>query len=429
MNFKKEAPDERVTAASIALKPWVRHVRKSPVLLAIGLALTLCQCSADRTTAQVQGGVWTVNFFAHAKSDFDEWTDDPSLEQQAWMREHYARMLTYSSYFGPRLAWYPNAWVYKNSYAIYPDSRIFEEHPEWILHDELGNRLFIPYGCKNGTCPQFAGDVGDPAFRRHWIESLRETLADGYIGVWIDDVNMLWRVSDGRSNRVTPIDKRTGKLMTLNAWRRYFAEFMEDIRAEFPGIEIAHNSIWYATPIDDASIVRQIRAADYINLERGATDDGIVGGRGRYGFETFLSFIDRVHAMGGRIILDDDDSDTTAERDYELAVYLLVNDGGDLLGADGDRSRMNPESFWEGYTIDIGRPHGSRYTGNNGLLRRDYECGFVVLNPPDAPLRHVNVPPGYRTIDGRRPRSLPLHEYRAAVLLSENCRGGRADAP
>ncbi|MDH3424249.1 MAG: putative glycoside hydrolase, partial [Gemmatimonadota bacterium] len=360
------------------------------VVMAIGVMTsgnTIDAAGSPPPAPQTDG---SVKFFVDASTSFDDWTRSPTPEQRAWMREHYFRMQTYSSYFGPRVEWYPNAWVYKDSYAIYPDSEVRRTRPEWILRDADGNELYIPFGCSGGTCPQFAADIGNPEFRGWWIDALRETLADGYLGVWVDDVNMAWRVSDGDGERATPVDPRTGAGMTLSDWRRYFAEFMEEIRAEFPDIEIAHNVIWYAQPADDPFIQRQLRAADFINLERGATDSGIRGGGGTYGYETLLGFIDRAHEMGNHVILDDDDSTTDTEWMYELATYFLVKAGDDMIGADADRSRMNPNSFWEGYEIDLGDALGGRYE-IGGLLRRDYRCGVVLLNQPDRRTRTVDL--------------------------------------
>ncbi len=369
------------------------------------------------------GSPWprTVKFAVGATSSFDPWTRNPTPGEQAWMREHYFRMVTYASYFGPRLVWYPNALVYKNAYAIYPGSELPVERPDWVLRDAEGNRLYIPYGCSGGTCPQYAADFGNSDFRRHWIEELRGTLAEGYLGVMVDDVNMLWRVGDGNGDSVRPIDPRTGREMTLPDWRRYLAEFMEEIRAALPDTEIVHNAIWYAGP-DDPFVQRQTRAADYIALERGATDTGIRGGGGRYGYETFLAFIDRVHAMGGSVVLADDDSDTDTEWIYELATYLLVKSRDDMLTADGDRSRMNPDNFWDGYLIELGAPLGHRYKVG-GLFRRDYECGLAVLNQPDQPTRTFTVDEPHLFVGGGGApvSSVTLAEYRGAVLVREGC--------
>jgi hypothetical protein len=364
----------------------------------------------------------SVQFFVNASSGFDRWTRSATVEQQASMREYYFRMLTYSSYFDSRLSWYPNAWVYKDSYALYEDSDVHVEHPEWVLRDSDGNELYIPYGCSSGTCPQYAADVGNPDFRRWWVDELRETLTKGYIGVWVDDVNMTWRIGDGNGDQVTPLGPRTGVAMTLADWRRYFAGFMEEIRAAFPDAEIAHNVIWYAQPTDDPFIERQMRAADFINLERGSTDSGIRGGSGPYGYETFLGYLDQVHEAGNHFILDDDDSETDVEWTYELATYFLVKSGDDLIGADGDRSRMNPDNFWEGYQIDFGDALGERYE-IDGLFRRDYRCGSVVLNQPDQPTRGLELGESFLVAGGggERVSSVTLGESTAAVLLRENC--------
>lgn len=380
---------------------------------------SVSEAGSTSSSFQTEG---VVKFFVDASTSFDDWTRSPTTEEQAWMREHYHRMQTYSSYFGPRLAWYPNAWVYKDSYAIYPDSEVRSANSEWILRDADGNELYIPFGCSGGTCPQFAADVGNPQFRRWWIDQLRETLADGYRGVWVDDVNMAWRVSNGDGDYVNPVDPRTGTGMTLANWRRYFAEFMEEIRAAFPTIEIAHNVIWYAQPTDDPFIQRQLRSADFINLERGATDSGIRGGDGTYGYETFLGFIDRMHAMGRHVILDDDDSTTDAEWMYELATYFLMKAGDDMIGADGDRSRMNPHNFWEGYTVHLGDSRGERHEVD-GLFRRDYRCGVVLLNQPDRPTRSLELPRSYLLLGsgGLRVSSVTLSESRGAILVREDC--------
>jgi len=337
------------------------------------------------------------------------------------MREHYFRMQTYADYFDSRLSWYPNAWVYKDSYAIYRDSDVRTAHPEWILRDQDANELFIPFGCSGGTCPQYAADFGNPDFRRWWIDELRATLLAGYVGVWVDDVNLEWRVGDGNGGKVIPVDPRTGVAMTLADWRRYFAEFMEEIRAAFPTIEIAHNVIWYASPPDDPYIDRQLRAADFINLERGATDSGIRGGEGRYGYETFLRYIDRMHEMGSSVVLDDDDSTTDAEWIYELASYFLIKSGDDMIGADKDRSRINPDNFWEGYDVRMGDPLGRRYK-TGGLFRRDYRCGVVILNQPDQETLSLDLGEPFTSLgSGLSVSSVTLEATRAAILVRPGC--------
>src|SRR4030095_9565635 len=111
------------------------------------------------------------------------------------------------------------------------------------------------------------------------------------------------RVSNGNAQPVAPRDPRTGTTMTEADWRRYMAEFLEQIRAAFPQKEIVHNAIWFS-PRSDPYVQRQYLAADVIAPERGGNDSGIVKGTGTFGFETFLGLIDWLHQNNRAIWLD-----------------------------------------------------------------------------------------------------------------------------
>ena len=324
----------------------------------------------------------TVGFIVDAKSDFDRWTTAPTPAQIQTMRRDYSRMVTYSPYFDERLAWFPNAWVYQDSMAIIPDWPVYRDHPEWVLRDDSGRELFVDFACRDGSCPQLAADIGNPAYRAWWIRKASDLIEQaGYRGIWVDDVNLEWRISNGNGVRIIPVDPRTGRKMQLRDWRRYFAEFMEELRDALPGVEIAHNSIWYAE--HDEFIERQIKASDFINIERGVSDPGITDGDGPFSFSAFVSFVDRVHALGRSVIIDDDDDLGNKQRDYDLAFYLLIKKRQDLLSADGDRSRMNPDTFWPGYRVNLGEAQGTYYRSGR-VFRRDFKCGHVIVNPPPS---------------------------------------------
>jgi len=376
--------------------------------------------------AQVQADpAGKVRFYHLADSDFDDYSSNPSVAEQKWMREHYYRMQTYAPYFDSRLSWYPDAYFYRDAYAIYTESSTFSAHPEWVLRDSDGDLLYIPWGCSGGTCPQYAADFGNPAFRSAWIGKASASLEKGYRGIWIDDVNMTWRVGNGEGDHVTPIDPRTGRLMTLGDWRRYFAEFMEEIRAAFPDAEIAHNAIWFAGPVDDPYIQRQIAAADYFNFERGATDGGLTGGGGTWGFETFLAFIDSVQKLGTGAILMDTGS-TELQREYGLAAWFLISSGIDMMNSTKVKWTA-PDTWWAGYGLDLGGAAGSRRAWQN-VLRRDFSCGTVLLNQPGMPTRHLELSEPHRSIAGAEVSSVTLDSSSAAILLKD-CAGGGTPLP
>lgn len=357
-----------------------------------------------------------VNFFNNADRHFDRYSKQPSTERQQWMNTHYDRMLTYTPYFDTRLDWYPNALVYRDSYAIYIDGDLAVEHPEWIMRDARGNKLYIPYDCRNGSCPQYAGDFSNPAYRSYRINEFTNIISEGYRGLWLDDVNLTWRVSDGHENHVAPIDFTTGKPMTLEGWRKHMASYMEEIRAALPDIEISHNIVWYSDRLENENpdIRRQIEAADFINLEYGGNDAGLKNGLGQYGFETFLLFNDYIHDHGANVIMMDGGT-TQENREYGLATWLLVSQGKDLFSSN-QLAWTTPNNWWQGYDLNLGEALGPRYKWGE-LIRRDFECGMVVLNQPSLETQTVELDESYTNMDGKSVTSVELDAKTAAILL------------
>jgi hypothetical protein len=182
--------------------------------LIVVVALPAAACGADGTISP-----GTVRFAKGAESSFDVYTQNPSAAQKAFMTSHYWRMRTYSPYFNSRLSWFPNAWVYRDSQAIYNPSSLATQHPDWILKDRNGNKLYIQFGCSGGTCPQYAADNSNPDFRADWIAGAKAQLAAGYKGLFVDDVNMVARTGNGSGAYVAPVDPRTGLEMTDAVWQ------------------------------------------------------------------------------------------------------------------------------------------------------------------------------------------------------------------
>jgi hypothetical protein len=366
-----------------------------------------------------------VRFLRSATTAFDPHLiaaeSDPAL-QRFW-HEHYWRMRGYAPFydrhtFNGSPPWTPPpTHFYRDLYAIHNNEsgrRLIATHPDWVLRDGDGNELYIPFDCSRGSCPQYAGDVGNPAFRAHWIAGAARTLSEGYTGIHIDDVNLLMRVSNGAGTFTRPIDPRTGGPMTDADWRRYVAEFTEQARAEFPDTEIVHNAIWFVER-DQPEVARAVDAADYIELERGATDPGLAPGSGQYGFDTFLAHIDWLHDRGAGVILEPYNLNEE-RRQFELAVYFLVAGGGDAIASSFE---ADPDNWWPGWDTDLGAPDGERRIWN-GLLRRDFADGIVLVNPPGAPTRVAELDGEYEDLDGERVDSISLAARQGLVLREES---------
>ena len=357
-------------------------------------------------------GAVPIRLVQHTHPAFDEVIDAPTASAERWMRSSYHRMVAFSPYFDARLDWYGRAWAYQDLYAIYPGSDVARAHPDWILRDQAGRRLFVDYDCAHGSCPQWAADITRPAYRAWWIAQARRTLARGYRGLWIDDVNVDRAVADGHGRAVAPVTRR-GELTEAD-WARQVAAFATQIRAALPGAEIVHNSVWFARRTNeqlagtDPDVLAQLDAADWVNVERGCSDPGLTAGTGEWSLRALLDYVDRVHQAGVPVIWQPY-ARTATQREYNLACLLLTRRGRDLL-ADQD---ARPSRWWAGFDIDPGTPTGGRYDWQ-ALIRRDFTRAVVLLNPPGEPTRTVELDGRYARVDG------------AAVPATLNVRGGRA---
>jgi hypothetical protein len=361
-----------------------------------------------------------VNFFIYANTNFDTYTYAPSAATQQWFNSNIAGMTVFSPYFDSRTSWYSRGAMYQDLYQIQPGSAVQKAHPEWVLKSPSGSWLYMPFNCSGGTCPMYAGDIANPSFRSYWISQTASMLNGGHYGaLWIDDVNMEFRVGDGNGNQVAPIDSNTGQVMTYDAWRSYIAQFVAQIRQAFPNTKIMHNTIWFADSVGawaaDPYIQQQISSADYINLERGiASDAGLSGGTGFFSVFNFFKYVDDVHSMGRGVNLMAYQLNT-AQQQYNLASYYLISNGNDYVG---DFS-SNPDNWWTGYNTELGTPQGPR-TYSNGVYQRVYSGGMVVLGEPGIGSQTIQLPGSFRTLDGNWVSSVTVGSATGFVLLNGN---------
>lgn len=364
-----------------------------------------------------------IRLWKNAKKDFDPYTRDGSYAD--FINRHLVGALVYEPYFDSRLSWYSGAALfYKDAYAIYTDPARNKDKAtvDWILRDAAGNACYIPYG---SPYDQYAADVGNQAFRDNWIGYVGAKLNDfpGYDGVFVDDVNLsLTRVACGSdaapkcdvsTGSNCPIDPRTGQPMTNEDWKGYLTEFMEQVRAAIPGELIAHNSIWYIAPFEDPYLVRQIRAADIIQMEQGFVDGGLTEGTEKYSWSRKMAFVDLVHS-NGRIVIDrDEDVANREEQSYGVANYLLMNSGEDFYDP---VYQSTPNDWWQGYEMNLGQAAGGRHLWN-GLWRRDFARGFVLVNPPGGATTTVGLGGTYTDAYGQSHSVVTLAEQQSMVFV------------
>ena len=384
--------------------------------------------SIKGNAAPPAGSPGSVRLVIRTNSGSDPFTGNPTAANEQWMASHFWRMVVFTTYWDSKLSWYPNGLFYKDAYAIYvSDATTISAHPDWILKDGSGKFLYINYACSGGTCPQYAADVSNAGFRKWWTDSASNTLAKGYKGIFIDDVNMDWRISNGSGTSVIPVDPNNGQPMMLENWRLYMAQFLEQIRGAFPSAEIGHNSIWYANNTSaDANIARQIQAADYQNVEHGFADGEITGGSGTFSLSNLLNHADYVHSLGKGLTFSGVPADA-AGKEYVIANYLLVSNGFDSVGSSGGNDFW--PTWWPGYDVKLGEPTGLRYKWN-GLWRRDFTSGMTLVNEPGAASATVTLPGTYQRTDGSVVKSITLAAKQGAMLVTSSGQpGGSSGAP
>lgn len=396
-----------------------------------------------------------IRMYGVASTAFAPYLDS----SQDWIIDHYERMQVYAPSFDEYTAWYPNGLEYKDLYAIYnceqfsceganENQEMYDqamqaeadpELPDWILKDSQGNPLYIPFGCESGTCPQFAADISNPAFRTFWIEQMATALQGGnYRGLFVDDVNLdLNRsVSDGDACTLASGNCNWTLEIDEADWAGFVADFTEEIRAAFPNYEIVHNSVWFHAEPGDVYLERQVDAADSIVLERGINDPGMQSGWGVFGIESFLHFNDYLHERGRNVVhfihinpptnkgeFDPDNPVFTVspylkQLEYGLTGWLLVSDGHDFFGAD---TFNTPDDWWHGFDTDLGQALGERYQDLlNGLIRRDFQHGIVLLNGPGTGQVTVTLPATFYTLAGDPVNEVVLGSRAGKILLRES---------
>lgn len=362
-----------------------------------------------------------VNVYAFAKTPFNEHTGDGA--NWSWMNHNYESMLVWSPYWDQRLGDFSDAVVYRNAYALRVDGPTATANPDWILRDGGGDPIYVPFGCNNG-CPQYAIDIGNPEYRLHWLLGVQALVDEGYTGIYIDDVNYEWRFGDANGDDATPVNPRTGRNMTLREWQRSMTEFLELVRTTFPQLEIWHNTIWYSdSPDFDLWLVnRQIRAADIIHLERGMNDPGLKSGSSKFGMETFMAFIDRVHEQDRSVALLDTHAENSTDQWYNIAGYLLITDGSDLISTE-DWDRIAPGSLFGGFRTDLGYALGPREVVGE-TIRREFTGGLVIMNQPRSPRVTVQLDQPWLTQNGATVTRVTLDTREAIVLLRPGSLGG-----
>jgi hypothetical protein len=257
-------------------------------------------------------------------------------------------------------------------------------HPNWFLKGPTGNRLLF-----KDYPTALVMDVGDPAYQQAGLaNAIREVRAGGFDGVFLDDVNasLGWVIAGGSAQCVKYPNDAT--------WQAAVYSFLSHVAPQLhrAGLLVAANiggssiksGLWqkWNGPLDGA-------------MEESFSNAGVGRESIENGWWQSQLRHDQWSEAHDKFAFDHAVTPTRSGARYGLATMLLVANGKSLFMASTDYSK---EVWWPEYatTESLGRPTGRYRVLLNGVFRRDFTNGVVLVNPHAKGARVVHLRGVYR---------------------------------
>jgi hypothetical protein len=242
-----------------------------------------------------------------------------------------------------------------------------------------------------GQAPLGASGIGT------FVGEVQRDMNNGYRGVYIDDANF----SPGFSPSPGPPAN--------------LANLIEAIRAAEPGAVIELNThfhdIWPRVQAGDPDVARALRFVSMICVEFGVGPTSGINSPHEY--VEFLRYADTMHAKGIHLTLTGDkNARNVPTMEYNLATYMLLNDGGDYVTG----TALTPLTWWNGFDVSLGPALGPRQREASGLWTRRFAGGVVYTLEPGAPTQTVNLGKTMHSAEWGAVQSLTLAGGQGAVL-------------
>jgi hypothetical protein len=239
----------------------------------------------------------------------------------------------------------------------------------WFLKNSSGQRF-----SSNGYNWLWAMDIGNPDYQRRWADNVvSEVTRNGWDGVLLDDVNPTMKYHYD----VTSVAKYPSDASYSAATRSALAVIGPRIQAAGK-LAIANNACWveyFSTGVDWLRFLDG--AMDEMFLKWGAATGQ--GYRGESQWTTQLNELKETQRQGKIFIgkTQSANGDALAAR-YGYATVLLGTQGraGYSFGDHTVETPMFPE-----YRLAIGDPLGPEERLSNGVHRRAFSTGQVLVNP------------------------------------------------
>jgi hypothetical protein len=269
-----------------------------------------------------------------------------------------------------------------------------DPHEDWFWHNPSGQRVASDQDGK------LLMNVANPGFRAYWRDSLAEQVAAGdYDGVFLDSASPALLQGEARmppDPRLAGTGVRTNRLPELGdrtwieAWQNWIVDLDASLAARKTPLIPNVGQLITTWDTTDYSLTAGVFSEGYLDPAFAESDWREAANR----------TLDLVRK--NRIVILQNylrTSDDVARRKYLLANYLLMK---------GARTYVAyfvgglPLEWYPEWDVELGPPLSSAATvdelARNGVYRRDYSAGTVVVNPSSRTVR-VALDRAFRRVD------------------------------
>jgi len=231
-----------------------------------------------------------------------------------------------------------------------------------------------------------------------YVAEVRRDMKLGYAGVFVDDAN--WTAAFPPS---------PGPPAAL-------ANLLVAIRAAEPTAVIEMNSqyhdIWPLMKAHDPDVERALRAVNIMTKEFGVGPAAGINTAKDYG--ELFRYIDALHSKGIHVTMTGDpEGESVPAMEYNLATYLLANDGGDFVNG----ANQTPVHWWRGFDVNLGDAVTERERSPTGVWKRVFTGGVVYTVEPGAATRTIKLGKPMRSAQWGTVESVTLAAGQGAVLV------------
>lgn len=309
-----------------------------------------------------QEGAGVIKYAPNAASYFDPFASEAYLP---WLRSHVSLML---------------------GYAPFADIYVRFGLPVVSYHDPA----------TEGYSPLTASSIAS------YVSEVKRDANVGYLGQFIDDVNLSPEFRDGTQSTALEPEKHELALL-VEAVRKAQPNGVLQVNSQF-------YDIWPLLKANDPDAERIVRTIDLMTKEFGVGPDSGIDTPAEYA--EFFNYVEYLHARGVDMVMGTPDNSSVSDWEYNLATYLLFNDGDDYIGG----KEQTPVNFWPGYEADLGDALGPRERSSSGLWIRHFSRGVVYTVEPGAGKQTINLGTQMHSAQWGNVETITLKERQGAVL-------------